>query len=107
MQVSDWVNIIVNVLSSLAIIIPLLVKLYQTIKSLTKEQNWPTLLGYAIKYMMQAEQNMTSGAEKKEWVLSSLSTSASNIGYELADADIAKIGDMIDSICDASKTLNK
>ena len=63
-------------------------------------------MGYAIKYMAMAEKNMSSGAEKKQWVLDSLKTTAQNIGYNLTDSDLAKIGEMIDSICDASKVIN-
>ena len=64
------------------------------------------LMGYAIKYMTTAEKNISGGAEKKDWVLSALKATASNIGYELTDEDLAKIGEMIDDICDASKTIN-
>lgn len=106
MNFDTWINIIINVLSSLVIIIPLGVKLYRTIKDLVKEQNWPVLMGYAIKYMAMAEENMSDGAERKKWVLDSLKTTAQNIGYNLTDSDLAKIGEMIDSICDASKVIN-
>lgn len=106
MNFDTWINIIINVLSSLVIIIPLGVKLYRTIKDLVKEQNWPILMGYAIKYMSMAEKNMSGGAEKKQWVLDSLKITAQNIGYNLTDSDLAKIGEMIDSICDASKVIN-
>lgn len=106
MNFDTWINIIINVLSSLVIIIPLGVKLYRTIKDLVKEQNWPVLMGYAIKYMAMAEENMSDGAQKKQWVLDSLKTTAQNIGYNLTDSDLAKIGEMIDSICDASKVIN-
>ena len=37
MSFDTWINIIINVLSSLVIIIPLGVKLYRTIKDLVKE----------------------------------------------------------------------
>ena len=37
MSFDAWINIIVNVLSSLVIIIPLGVKLYRTLKDLVKE----------------------------------------------------------------------
>lgn len=106
MDFDSWVNLIVNILSSLVIIIPLGVKLFNTLKTLTKEQNWPVLMGYAIKYMTTAEKNISGGAEKKDWVLSALKATAANIGYELTDEDLAKIGEMIDDICDASKTIN-
>ena len=53
-----------------------------------------------------AEKNISGGAEKKQWVLDSLKTTAQNIGYNLTDSDLAKIGEMIDSICDASKVIN-
>lgn len=106
MNFDTWINIIINVLSSLVIIIPLGVKLYRTIKDLVKEQNWPVLMGYAIKYMAMAEKDISGGAQKKQWVLDSLRATAQNIGYNLTDSDLAKIGEMIDSICGASKVIN-
>ena len=106
MNFDTWINIIINVLSSLVIIIPLGVKLYRTIKDLVKEQNWPILMGYAIKYMSMAEKNISGGAEKKQWALDSLKSTAQHSGYNLTDSDLAKIGEMIDSICDASKVIN-
>lgn len=106
MSFDTWINIIINVFLSLVIIIPLGVKLYRTIKDLVKEQNWPVLMGYAIKYMAMAEKDISEGAQKKQWVLDSLKTTAQNIGYNLTDSDLAKIGEMIDSICDASKVIN-
>lgn len=37
MDFDSWINLIVNILSSLVIIIPLGVKLFNTLKTLTKE----------------------------------------------------------------------
>ena len=57
-------------------------------------------------YMTEAEKNIASGAERKEWVMSMVIASAANINYPMTDEDVQKIEDLIDAICDASKILN-
>lgn len=103
----NWVNMIVQILSGLAVLIPLVVKLVDYVKVATKEKNWNELMRLTIKYMETAEEKFTDGATKKEWVLSMIRTSAVSINYDLDEAAIAKISDLIDSICDASKVINK
>ena len=60
----------------------------------------------AMDYMTEAEKNIASGAERKEWVLSMVKASAVTINYDLTEEDIQKLSDLIDAICDASKILN-
>ena len=81
-------------------------KLADTIKKATKEKNWNLLLKMAMNYMTEAEKNIASGAERKEWVLSMVKASAVNINYDLTEEDIQKLSDLIDAICDASKIIN-
>lgn len=102
----DWVKIVVDVLAGLAVVIPLVVKLVESVQCATKEKNWNTLLKMTIEYMKTAESKFTDGATRKEWVMAMVQTSAVTINYELDDVAMAKISDLIDSICDAADIIN-
>ena len=104
---NDWVKMICEIMSGLVVLIPLMVKLKEYVKTATKEKNWNELMRLTIEYMKTAEEKFTDGATRKEWVLAMIRTSAASINYDLDDAAIAKISDLIDSICDASKVINK
>lgn len=104
---NDWVKMICEIMSGLVVLIPLMVKLIEYVKTATKEKNWNELMRLVIEYMKAAEEKFTDGATRKEWVLAMIRTSAASINYDLDDAAIAKISDLIDSICDASKVINK
>ena len=106
MDAVNWVQLITAILAGLATAIPLVVKLVDTVKKATKEKNWNQLLKMAMDYMTEAEKNIASGAERKEWVLSMVKASAVTINYDLTEEDIQKLSDLIDAICDASKILN-
>lgn len=106
MDAVNWVQLITAILAGLATAIPLVMKLVDTVKKATKEKNWNLLLKMAMNYMTEAEKNIASGAERKEWVMSMVIASAANINYPMTDDDVKKIEDLIDAICDASKILN-
>lgn len=106
MDTVNWVQLITAIFAGLATAIPLIVKLVNVVTAATKEKNWNTLLKMMMDYMAQAEENISNGAERKEWVMSMVKTSAATINYDLTDEDIAKLEDLIDAICDASKILN-
>lgn len=106
MDAVNWVQLITAILAGLATAIPLVMKLVDTVKKATKEKNWNLLLKMAMNYMTEAEKNIASGAERKEWVLSMVNASAVNINYDLTEEDIQKLSDLIDAICDASKIIN-
>ena len=106
MDAVNWVQLITAILAGLATAIPLVMKLVDTVKKATKEKNWNLLLKMSMNYMTEAEKNIASGAERKEWVLSMVKASAVNINYDLTEEDIQKLSDLIDAICDASKLIN-
>lgn len=106
MDIMNWVQIIVAILGGIATAIPLVIKLVDVVKKSVKEKNWNLLVKMTMDYMTQAEKNFESGAERKEWVMSMVKTSAATINYTLTDDDILKISDLIDAICDASKIIN-
>ena len=106
MDTMKWVQLITAILAGLATAIPLVVKLVNVVQAAVKEKNWNQLLKMMMDYMTQAEKNISSGAERKEWVISMVKASAATINYDLTPEDEAKLADLIDAICDASKIIN-
>lgn len=106
MDTMNWVQLITAILAGLATAIPLVVKLVNVVQAAVKEKNWNQLLKMMMDYMTQAEKNISSGAERKEWVMSMVKASAATINYDLTPEDEAKLADLIDAICDASKIIN-
>lgn len=98
-----WVNLIVSVLSGLAVAIPLIVELVKWIKTAIKEKNWAKLVELLTAFMQEAEQKFETGAERKEWVMLAIKASADTINYEL---DEKVISDLIDQLCAMSKIVN-
>ena len=106
MDFNYWIQIAISILSGIAVAIPLIIKLVNVVKDSVKEKNWNLLMKMTMDYMTEAEKNIASGAERKEWDMSMIIASAANINYPMTDDDVKKIEDLIDSICDASKILN-
>ena len=106
MDFKYWIQIVISILSGIAVAIPLIIKLVNVVKDSVKEKNWNLLMKMTMDYMTEAEKNIASGAERKEWVMSMVIASAANINYPMTDDDAKKIEDLIDAICDASKILN-
>ena len=106
MDFNHWIQIAISILSGIAVAIPLIIKLVNVVKDSVKEKNWNLLMKMTMDYMTEAEKNIASGAERKEWVMSMVIASAANINYPMTDDDVKKIEDLIDAICDASKILN-
>ena len=106
MDFNYWIQIVISILSGIAVAIPLIIKLIEVVKKATKEKNWNLLLKMTIDYMTEAEKNIASGAERKQWGMSMVSASAANINYAMTVEDVKKLEDLIDAICDASKIIN-
>ena len=106
MDFNYWIQIAISILSGIAVAIPLIIKLVNVVKDATRSKNWNLLIKMTMDYMTEAEKNIASGAERKQWVMSMAIASAANINYTMTDDDVKKIEDLIDAICDASKILN-
>lgn len=99
----NWLELIVSVLSGLAVVIPLVVKLVEYVQKATKEKNWNELLKLVMNLMEQAEGKFTNGADRKEWVLMMVKASADTINY---DIDLDAVAQLIDSLCEMTKVVN-
>ena len=103
----EWVDIIVSILSGLAVVIPLVAKLVTMTTSYMKEKNWNQIIVMVTEYMADAEKMFKIGSEKKAWVLEMLKTSAEVSNFDLTEENLLKISDLIDQMCTLSKQINK
>lgn len=99
----EWHEILVSILSGLAVTIPLVVKLVEYVEKAIREKNWNDLLELVTNLMVEAEGKFDSGSDRKEWVLTCVKASADTIDY---DIDIDAVGELIDSLCSMSKVVN-
>lgn len=99
----EYMQYIVSILAGLAAVIPLVIKLIEYVQKATKEKNWNKLVAMVIDLMQTAESKLEKGADKKEWVLAMVKSSADIINY---DVNMDEVGALIDSLCDMSKVIN-
>ena len=103
MTINDWIELIIAVLSGLAVCIPLVSKLVQYIQASIKEKNWSSLMQLVLKLMTEAEQNYSTGALRKAYVMATIKSIEDTLNYDV-DEDV--LGAMIDAIVTASKIIN-
>lgn len=99
----DWVDMIVSILSGLAIAIPLIVELVKWVQKAIQEKNWQALLELIITLMTEAEAKFDTGAARKEYVMLAIKASADVINYAV---DMDRVSQLIDDLCDMSKLVN-
>lgn len=99
-------EIIASICAGLAVCIPLVAKLVETVRESVKKGNWNKIVGMVAKYMAEAETLLSIGADRKAWVMEMIRTNAAQLEYDLTEADWAKISDMIDALCAMAKTVN-
>ena len=98
-----WIEIIIAILTGLATCIPLVIKLIQTVKESVKAKNWTPLMQLILRLMAEAEENYTTGSEKKAYVIDSIESIKSTLNY---DVDMDAVDAMIDAIIIATKKIN-
>lgn len=98
-----WTTIILPIISGLVAAVPLVIKLVEYVQKVAKEKNWRAVVQLVLKLMAEAEQNYANGAERKEYVMSSIKAMEETLQY---DIDEKAIGELIDSIVLATKKIN-
>lgn len=98
-----WYEIVIEILSGLIIMIPLVVKLVEYIKIAAMEKNWGDLLDLIMNLMREAEGKFDNGADRKEWVLMAVKASADTINYAI---DMNAVSKLIDDLTDMTKVVN-
>lgn len=99
----EWYEILINILSGLAVAIPLVIKLVEYVKKAIQEKNWSNLLALVMNLMAEAEEKFDNGADRKSWVLGMVEASADTINYQI---NMAQVSELIDSLCEMSKKVN-
>lgn len=99
----DWVNVIVSILSGLAVVIPLVVELVKWVKKAVQEKNWSKLITLVMTFMADAEKMFSTGEERKNYVLMAIKASADTIDYEI---DMDQVSKLIDELAAMSKIVN-
>ena len=102
----SWVEIVVSILSGLAVCIPLVVKLVNVVSTYVKEKNWSQIVAIVLDFMKEAETLFSDGATKKAYVMASVESAAKSINYNYDDVAKQKVSDMIDAICATAKIVN-
>ena len=102
-QFSFWIQAIISVLSGIAVLVPLIIKLIEYIKKSVQEKNWNQMLKLVMNLMAEAEELYDTGAERKEWVLQELHAMADTLNYTI---DWVVVSDMIDALCDMAREVN-
>lgn len=99
----EWYEIIVSILSGIAVTIPLVIKLVEWVKKAIEEKNWSHLITLIINLMAEAEEKFDNGADRKSWVIGSIEAAAKTINYPI---DLEQVGKLIDDLCKMSKLVN-
>lgn len=97
------VELIVELLTGLVVIIPMLVELIKYIKLSVKQKNWSNLVQLVLNLVQTAETQYETGAEKKQWVMSMVKSASDAINFDVEDETLS---DLIDKIILATKTVN-
>lgn len=98
-----WIELIIAVLSGLVATIPLVTQLIKYVKAAIQEKNWSKVMKLVLNLMTEAEKNYATGAERKQYVISSIESIKDTLNYQV---DMDQISQMIDAIVLASKTIN-
>ena len=102
----SWVDIVVSIMSGLAVCIPLVVQLVNVVRASVKEKNWSQIVAIVLDLMKEAETLFSEGAAKKAWVMSGVESAAKSINYNYDEVAKQKVSDMIDAICATAKIVN-
>ena len=102
----SWVDIVVSIMSGLAVCIPMVVKLVNVVSMYVKEKNWSQIVAIVLDMMKQAETLFAEGAARKAWVMAGVESAAKSINYNYDEVAKQKVSDMIDAICATAKIVN-
>ena len=92
-----------QILVGLAVIIPLIVALVKYVGKATESKNWNVVVKMVLDLMVQAEQDYSTGAEKKDFVMNQIAVLAKTVDF---DIDMNKVSDLIDALCDMAQEVH-
>ena len=100
---NQTLQIIVQILTSLVTLVPMVNALIKYVIIATKEKNWNKLLSLILKLCAEAEEQFSEGADKKQWVMSMVKSSLNTINYEIDDETLSAL---IDSLIELTNKVN-
>ena len=99
----DILELLIEILGSLVVIIPLVVKLVEYVKKSALEKNWSNLIRLLLNLIATAEEKLDNGADRKQWVIAMVQASANTINYPITEKEL---GDLIDNLVALTKKVN-
>lgn len=99
----DIMELVLEIVSGLIIVIPLVIKLVEYVKKSATEKNWNNLIRLVMNLMATAEGKFDNGTDRKEWVIAMVQASADTINYPISEKEL---GDLIDNLCALTKKVN-
>lgn len=97
------IELIIEILTGLLIMLPLVYELIKYVKTSIKEKNWNNLIRLVMQLMAKAEVKFDKGADKKQWVIAMVQASADTINYPISEKEL---GDLIDDLVKLTKEVN-
>lgn len=97
------VKYVPQILVGLAVLIPLVVALIKYVTKAADDKNWNIIVKMVLDLMVQAEQDYSTGAERKEFVMNQLKVMAKTVDFEI---NWDKVSDLIDALCDMAHEVN-
>lgn len=91
------------ILVGLAVLIPMVIALIKYVTKAAEDKNWNIIVKMVLDFMVQAEKDYSTGAEKKEFVMNQLRIAAKTVDFEI---DWDKVSDLIDALCEMAKEVN-
>ena len=99
----EILELIIEILASLMIVIPLVVKLIEYVKKSVLEKNWHNLIHLLLNLIATAEEKFDNGADRKQWVIAMVQASANTINYPISEQELSKL---IDNLVELTKKVN-
>lgn len=99
----DILELLIEILGSLVVIIPLVIKLVEYVKKSALEKNWSNLIRLLLNLIATAEEKFDNGADRKQWVIAMVQASANTINYPISEQELSKL---IDNLVELTKKVN-
>lgn len=102
-EVKLVLSLVASIAASATAIITLIYELVKYVRKAAQEKNWAKMMELVVDLMKEAEVKLSTGADRKEWVIAMAKAAADSINY---DIDVDAIGKLIDDMVDMSKVVN-
>jgi hypothetical protein len=92
-----------RILVGIAVLTPLVIALIKYVKKAADDKNWNIIVKMVLDLMVQAEQDYSTGAERKAFVINQLRVVSKTVDFEI---DWNKVSDLIDALCEMAHEVN-